>query len=435
MVAPSRPAVLAASRQWYAPRIDLSSGRVVGFVAGALDGRPGEGQVGRLDQDATDAVDRDVADVLACARAAGTASVPVHLTVDADTVAHAAHRLRAVWSAMLHGAGRGAGAALVLRPRARGASVDALVRGVAQARHDGFGIGLLVGFGADEIVRLRPDDLVLDQDVVDRSAAGDPAAVAALDAAETLARAGVARLVADGVRDEAVLRRLRRRGVAQASGPILAADQPTALPATVTLAPGLGPRLASTAPDGGTPACEHDLPGPDTALAGPLLGDVATPATLLAHDATGEQVRDALAEDPDCAGVLLVDETGRATGYLDRNRFLLTIAGPYGRAVYAHRPAARLAERPRIRPGTTPVHEAVREQLDGDPRRRYDDTVLAEPDGRHHRVARFADLVRTLGAPVGAVPPAPGSVPVPTTGRHRLVDLAERRAPASYAPA
>ncbi|MEJ2887204.1 hypothetical protein [Actinomycetospora aeridis] len=426
----SRSTLISTSRHRYAPRIDLETGRVVAFVGTPV----AAARLDRLDQDAHDALDRDVAEVLACARSAGTASVPIELHVDADTVAHAPQRLRAVWPAMLHGAGRCAGATLVLRPRARSATLDALERGIARIRHDGFGLALPVGgFGIDEIVRLRPDHLLLDDRCVGRCTGRDPAALAALEVAHTLGRAGLARLAADGVRDEAVLRELRRHGVTSATGPILAADQDTAIPAAVTLAPGLGPRLAATAPErSGT----EPQPVPAAPAGEPVLADVATPATVLPAEATGEQVRDALTEDPDCAGVLLVDDAGHATGYLDRNRFLLTIAGPYGRAVYAHRPAARLAEPPRVRPCTTPVREAVREQLDGDPRRRYDDTVLAGHDGRHREVARFTDLVRALDPSAPATPP--GGVPVPVAaprGRHRLVDLAPRSPDGPYAPA
>lgn len=417
--------VFSPTRHRYAPRIDLETGRVVAFVAS-----PGPGaELDRLDRDAVDTVDRDVAEVLESARASGTASVPVELRVNADTVAHAPHRLRAVWPAMLHGAGRGAGATLVLRPRARSATLDALEAGVRQIRHDGFALAAPVaGFGIDEIVRLRPDHLLLDLDCVERCAASDPTARAALEVAGTLGRAGIARLAADGVRDEAVLRDLRECGVSSASGPILAADQTTAMPAAVVLAPGLGPRLAATAPGRRGPLADAAPLAPGGR--DPVLGDVATPATVLGDDATGEQVRDALTEDPDCAGVLLVDAAGQATGYLDRNRFLLTIAGPYGRAVYAHRPAARLAEAPRVQPGTTPVRDAVREQLEGDPRRRYDDTVLAGTDGRHREVARFADLVRALDAPA---PPVEASAT--PRGRHRLVDLAQRRPDGACTPA
>jgi EAL domain-containing protein (putative c-di-GMP-specific phosphodiesterase class I) len=426
----SGSALISTSRHRYAPRIDLETGRVVAFVGSPLAAP----RLDRLDRDDLDTLDRDVAEVLACARAAGTASVPVELRVNADTVAHAPQRLRAVWPAMLHGAGRGAGVTLVLRPRARSATLDALERGVARLRHDGFDLAVPVGgFGVDEIVRLRPDQLVLDEDCVSGCATGDPAALAALEVARALSGAAGARLAADGVRDEAVLRELRRHGVTAASGPILAADQDTALPAAVTLAPGLGPRLATTARGRTAPEPAPAAADPRT---GPVLRDVATPATVLDAAATGEQVRDALTEDPDCAGVLLVDGAGHATGYLDRNRFLLTIAGPYGRAVYAHRPAARLAEAPRVRPCTTPVREAVREQLEGDPRRRYDDTVLAGPDGRHREVARFSDLVRALDDP-GPITPPEGT-PVPATvprGRHRLVDLAPRSPDGPYAPA
>lgn len=423
----------AAPRSSFVPRIDLTSGRITGFLAVLAARGPGR----RIGEDELepfeDRIDREVADVLVVARAAGTSPTTVHLPVPADAVAWAPHRLRAVRPAMLHGAGRGAGVSLLLGTRARTASTAALAEGIAQARHDGFGIALPAsGFAPPEIVRLAPDHLVLDPACLAGVEAGDPCALATLEAATTLTRAGVVDLVADGVRDEAMLRDLRDRGARVASGPILAAEQPSALPAEATLAPGLSSRLRTTRPE--VAAAESDPGRPDREV---TLGDVARPATVMPRTATGDEVRATLADDGECAGVVLVDGEGRPTGYVDRNRFLLTIAGPYGRAVFAHRDAARLADEPTLRPTTMSVRDAVRDRLDGDPARRYDDVVLTEPDGRTVRIARFADLVRALDP---AAEPGPGAAPVPLAetgppstgmpgrGRHRLVGLRPRPA-------
>jgi hypothetical protein len=409
----------------------------VGFLAGSSDLRPGrtaaEDGYGPLEV----RIDREIADLLVAARAAGTSPVTVHLPIAADAVAWAAHRLRAVRPAMLHGDGRGAGVTLLLTSRVRSASLPALEDGIRQARRDGFGIAVpAAGFAPAEIARLAPDQLVLGAEWLAGIGSGEVAALATLEAATVLAGATRAELVVDGVDGEASLRDLRGRGAVVASGPVLAADQASARPAEVTLAPGLRTRLATTAPQLAVPPPDASDPGPVHPAREVTLGDVARPATVVPDTATGDDVRSALADEQDCAGVVLVGTDGRPTGYVDRNRFLLTIAGPYGRAVFAHRAAARLAESPTVRAATTCVRDAVRERLDGDPARRYDDVVLSEPDGRTVRVARFADLVRALdpaagpapvevvGAPAG--PAAPGTAP--RRGRHRLVGLSPRPA-------
>jgi EAL domain-containing protein (putative c-di-GMP-specific phosphodiesterase class I) len=424
------PHMSIGARSSFVPRIDLTSGRIVGFLATLTELRPGRGTGEDGLEPFEDRIDREIADVLVAARAAGTSQATVHLPVAADAVAWAANRLRAVRPAMLHGAGRSAGVSLLLRPRVRSASTAALEQGIGQVRRDGFGVALSAsGFAPPEIVRLAPDQLVLDPACLAGVEAGDPCALATLEAATTLARAGAAVLVADGVRDEALLREVRRRGAQIASGPILAADQPSALPAEATLAPGLWSRLRATEPE--VEVAEPGPAGPDREV---TLGDVARPATVVPDTATGDEVRTVLADDQDCAGVVLVDAEGRPTGYVDRNRFLLTIAGPYGRAVFAHRDAARLADAPTLRPTTTRVRDAVRERLDGDPARRYDDTVLTEPDGRTVRVARFADLVRALDPAGGPAPSGPANADLDPTaaatrrGRHRLVGLRPRAA-------
>lgn len=413
----------------FAPRVDLGSGRVVGFLAMPPTLRPG---CSEEDLDPfEDRLDREIAEILLVARAAGTSPVVVQLPVGADVVAWAAHRIRAVRPAMLDGGGRGAGVSLLLGARNRSASTASLERGIAHARRDGFGIALLAsGFAPAEVLRLAPDELVLDAEVLAGAEAGHGGALATLEAATALARTGGPQLVADGVRGEAELRDVRARGAVVASGPILAADQSCTRPARTTLAPGLRVRLGATAPGPTSPATS----APDTAAGRSLtLGDVARSATVVSDSATGEDVRAAFADDADCAGVVLVDTAGAPTGYVDRNRFLLRIAGPYGRAVFAHRAAALLADPPTVRPTTTPVRDAVRERLDGDPARRYDDTLLSEPDGRTARVARFADLVRALDPADGSAPPVgvsseDAAEAAPRRGRHRLVGLRPRAA-------
>jgi hypothetical protein len=130
-----------------------------------------------------------------------------------------------------------------------------------------------------------------------------------------------------------------------------------------------------------------------------VLADLTRPEVTLPADALGDDVRAALAHHPDSAGVVLVDG-GRPVGCLDRDRYLLAIAGPYGHAVYAGRPAAKLAEEPQTRPVDADVAGTLRRALARDPGRRYDDVIAVDADGR------------VVGArPAGPIVPGPDDAP------------------------
>ncbi|QCB21529.1 diguanylate cyclase [Streptomyces sp. SS52] len=71
------------------------------------------------------------------------------------------------------------------------------------------------------------------------------------------------------------------------------------------------------------------------------------PAALLPASASAGQVRALLTGSPDVSGVLLVDRDGVPVRSVHRSRFLLTMSGRYGHALYADRPAAKLGDVPR----------------------------------------------------------------------------------------
>ncbi len=120
------------------------------------------------------------------------------------------------------------------------------------------------------------------------------------------------------------------------------------------------------------------------------------PAALLPASASAGQVRALLTGSPDVSGVLLVDRDGVPVRSVHRSRFLLTMSGRYGHALYADRPAAKLGDVPR----TVGVDATAWEVLDvvavGGRGRTSDDVAVVDAHGRCVGVVRLADLVRAL---------------------------------------
>ncbi|MGP3953064.1 EAL domain-containing protein [Streptomyces sp. 7N604] len=136
--------------------------------------------------------------------------------------------------------------------------------------------------------------------------------------------------------------------------------------------------------------------GPQQGLAGPLVREFLQPAALLPVDASSGQVRALLTGSPQVSGVMLVDADGVPVRAVDRDRFLLSLSGRYGHALYADRPAARLGDLPR----TVGAHATAWEVLDvvaADERSRTaDDVAVVDAKGRCVGVVHLADIVRAL---------------------------------------
>jgi diguanylate cyclase (GGDEF)-like protein len=120
------------------------------------------------------------------------------------------------------------------------------------------------------------------------------------------------------------------------------------------------------------------------------------PAAVLPVTASAGQVRALLTGSPDVSGVLLVDQAGRPVRSVHRSRFLLSMSGRYGHALYADRPAFKLGDAPR----TVGVDATAWEVLDvvavGGRDRTSDDVAVVDRHGRWVGVVRLADLVRAL---------------------------------------
>ncbi|MCW2718410.1 EAL domain-containing protein [Pseudonocardia sp.] len=320
------------------------------------------------------------------------ATVPLHVDVLADTVVAARRRVTQLRTALSNREGGGSVPPVLLEinPALSAAPPDALADGLAELRAGGFGIGFDAvgrGFGLDMIAELEPDLVKIDAQLVSRLPR-DPRARTVVRALCDVCRAVGVRVAAVGVADLDALAAVRDHGIPWAQGPLLAA--PRRRPATdgILLPVDLMPRIHATLP---SPVPRN---APAAAPPLPVLGELARNAVSLPEDATAEHVRQALADHPQAGSVILLGAAGRPEGFLDRNRFMLTISGPFGRALYANRPAHALAEPPRTTTPDTDVRSALARCLSGDRTRSYDDLVLIDATGACTGVVHVADLLQ-----------------------------------------
>ncbi|WP_329234309.1 EAL domain-containing protein [Actinoallomurus sp. NBC_01490] len=221
------------------------------------------------------------------------------------------------------------------------------------------------------VAEVAPSVLTLDPELT-RRAPADPWRAALVDALVSLGRRTGGHVLAPGVVDDEQLVRLRGLGVRLAQGPLLAApDWRPGMPVAVR-------------------------PGPrETDRLGPRVTEFMLPAAVMSDAVTADEVFSAFDAEPTTTSVVLVDPAQRPRYTIDRTRFLLKLAGAYGHALHAHKPAARLADPPRPVPRTVPAIAALRAAGD-DASRVYDDLVVVDEVGRCLGIARVGDLIRSL---------------------------------------
>ncbi|MFF0247458.1 EAL domain-containing protein [Streptosporangium sandarakinum] len=190
-----------------------------------------------------------------------------------------------------------------------------------------------------------------------------------------LARGLGVHMLAPAVAGEAQLAAVRSWGVRLAQGPLLV--------------PGPSGRVHVP-----LPVVERE---PAAAPLGPRVQDFLLPAVTLPCEATAEEAVAAFGGEPSITSVVLVDEYQRPRASLDRGRFLLAIAGRFGHALHARRPAARLAAPARVVPRSTPAIAAMR-TAGHDPARVYDDLVVTDEMGRCIGIVRVSDLIRHVAS-------------------------------------
>ncbi|MGW7419597.1 EAL domain-containing protein [Streptomyces sp. NPDC054813] len=248
----------------------------------------------------------------------------------------------------------------------------ALLEAVATLRGEGFRISA-DGIGDGDVPLRLLTDLSPDLIKLDASLLGRPAAVRAM---RTLCEELGALLAIEGVETELQYAAALSAGAQLAQGELFA--PPTRIPVADVYVP---PRSAAAVP---------------SPRSGPSVREFIRPAALLPVTASALQVRALLTGSPDVSGVLLVDQTGAPVRSVHRSRFLLSMSGRYGHALYADRPAFKLGDAPR----TVGVDATAWEVLDvvavGDRDRTSDDVAVVDRLGRCVGVVRLADLVRAL---------------------------------------
>ncbi|MFE9705870.1 GGDEF domain-containing protein [Streptomyces sp. NPDC005930] len=248
----------------------------------------------------------------------------------------------------------------------------ALLEAVAVLREQGFRI-CADGVGDGDAPLRLLTDLAPELVKLDASLLARPAAVRAM---RVLCDGSGALLAVEGVETEAQYAVARSAGAQLAQGALFA--PPARLPAADVYVPSGSP--------GPAPA----------ARSGPSVRQFVRPAALLPATASAGRVRALLTGAPDVSGVLLVDRDGVPVRSVHRSRFLLSMSGRYGHALYADRPAAKLGDPPR----TVGVDATAWEVLDvvavGAASRTSDDVAVVDARGRCVGVVRLADLVRAL---------------------------------------
>ena len=248
----------------------------------------------------------------------------------------------------------------------------ALLEAVGGLRAQGFRISA-DGVGDGDVPLRLLTDLAPDLVKLDASLLARPPAVHAM---RTLCEQLGALLSVEGVETERQCAAAVSAGAQLAQGALFA--PPARLPAADVYVPPRSP--GDTAPP----------------RSGPSVREFLRPAALLPLTASAGQVRALLTGSPEVSGVLLVDASGVPVRSVHRSRFLLSMSGRYGHALYADRPAAKLGDPPRVVGADATAWEVLDVVAVGSRDRTSDDVAVVDRQGRCVGVVRLADLVRAL---------------------------------------
>ncbi|GHI09240.1 diguanylate cyclase [Streptomyces cellostaticus] len=281
----------------------------------------------------------------------------------------------------------------------------ALLEAVAALRDQGFRISA-DGIGDGDVPLRLLTDLSPDLVKLDASLLARPAAVRAM---RTLCEQLGALVAVEGVETELQCAAALSAGAQLAQGELFA--PPARIPAADVYVPPCSPGAVAVP------------------RSGPSVREFVRPAAVLPVTASAGQVRALLTGKPDVSGVLLVDQAGVPVRSVHRSRFLLSMSGRYGHALYADRPAFKLGDAPR----TVGVDATAWEVLDvvaiGGRDRTSDDVAVVDHRSRCVGVVRLADLVRALAetrveeaAGLNPLTRLPGSDAITTEVDRRIAD-------------
>jgi diguanylate cyclase (GGDEF)-like protein len=362
----------------FQPLLSTRTGRVVAVEALA---RPASGSIHTLFKAASRAGQLVQTDIALAGHALLAAeeqddSVPLHVNLLAVTAARPDEVMRYLSPALRHTGMHSRDVVLEIgTPFCQVRRTD-LLAGIAKLRAEGFRIAL-DGIGDGDVpmsllAEAAPDMLKIESKLL-AGLPDDPAALAMLEALVHLANRTETKVAAVGADNDSQLVALSRLGVRVAQGFYL--DEAIVEPErTQALADAAANRVTAVKP--------------------PRVTDFLHPAVMLPASATAEEVRSTLADRPDINGVVLVDEAWRPQWSIDRSRFLLIVAGPYGHALHAKRAAARHADKPLLIDREATGIELLELVGDTDWERTGDDVVVTDEGGRCVGVVRVTEVVR-----------------------------------------
>ncbi|MBB4684559.1 GGDEF domain-containing protein [Amycolatopsis jiangsuensis] len=369
-----------AVRFAFQPMYSLHTGGVVAYEALA---RPGRGTAHELLAEARRAgrlteVDLGLAAAAVRQEAGRPSALPLHLNLSARTLASAPAPFDELVAELGAAGRRTRDVVLEIGPPFTHLPADRLLAGMRAVTELGFRLAL-DGLGRGDLplalLAQAPVDLVkLDRSVL-RGLPGDPAAVAVVEALLHFTTRTNIRLVATGIETGPQLDAAQSLGVRIAQGNLLAPPAPH-----------------RSAPVAGVVVPEdRRTPAPPQA---PRIADFLRPATTLPGDATCDDVREVLAAADAPSGVVGVDQDNCPQWSVDRTRFLVAVTGPYGHALHAKRPAARLADKPHTIEGGASALEFLELVTDADWGRTGDDVVVVDARGRCLGVVLVTEVVR-----------------------------------------
>ncbi|PKV95590.1 diguanylate cyclase/phosphodiesterase [Amycolatopsis echigonensis] len=371
---------LRAVRFAFQPMYSLHTGGVVAYEALA---RPGRGTAHELLAEARRAgrlteVDLGLAAAAVRQEAERPSALPLHLNLSARTLASPLESFDELIAELSAAGRRTRDVVLEVGPPFTHLPTGRLLDGMRALTELGFRLAL-DGLGRGDLplalLAQSPVDLVkLDRSVL-RGLPGDPASTAVVEALLHYTTRTNIRLVATGIETDSQLDAAQSLGVRIAQGNLLAP------PAAHRSAPASGAVLPE----------DRRTPAPPQA---PRVGDFLRPATTLPVDATCDDVREVLAAADAPSGVVGVDADNRPQWSVDRTRFLVTITGPYGHALHAKRPAARLADKPHLIEAGASALEFLELVTDADWGRTGDDVVVVDSAGRCLGVVLVTEVVR-----------------------------------------
>ena len=368
----------------FQPLYSLNTGGIVGVEALA---RPATGRVhdllraaqrrGRLVQ-----VDAALTAQAVLAEAAHETLLPLHLNLTALSAAAPQLVLDPLLESLGRTGRRPREIVLEIGAPFHGVSPKALLAGMHRFDQLGFRLAF-DGLGSGDLplnllAEARVDLIKLDRTAL-RRLPGEAATVALVESlAHFTSRTGI-RLVATGIEAEEQLATVRRLGVRIVQGNLFSPARITAMPTGLVTEP---PEPALRVP-----------PTPTTA---PRVDNFLHPATTLPDDATCDDVRRVLLDHDAPSGIVGLDHEQRPRWSMDRARFLLELTGPFGHALHANKPAARLADPPRtIRTGAGAL-ELLDLVADAGLTRTGDDIIVVGANGECLGVVFVTEIVRAM---------------------------------------